>query len=97
MTVFADIGANALWLTYLWLGSAAIAGELARRKGYKEKVGLGTGLLLSFIGLIIWLFVPAKPNSIWKERGFRRAKAQPALPQGESAPGTSTGARGRPE
>ncbi len=39
----ADIGAKALLLLYLWLASAIAASELAKRKNYPEKLGLGTG------------------------------------------------------
>ena len=39
MTVIALIGAQALWLTYLWLASAILA-CLSERKGYGERVGL---------------------------------------------------------
>jgi hypothetical protein len=74
--IIAALGAKAFWLLYLWLASAWLASELSRRKGYGEKWGLGTGLLLSFIGVIVWVIVPAKPDSIWKQRGFRRAKAE---------------------
>jgi len=73
--IIAALGAHAFWLLYVWLASGWIAGELSRRKGYGEKWGLGSGLLLSAIGVIVWLIVPARPDSIWKERGFRRAKA----------------------
>ena len=45
MTLIALIGANALWLMYLWLASCIIAGYLSDRKGYGEKPGLATGLL----------------------------------------------------
>jgi hypothetical protein len=78
--IIAALGAKAFWLLYLWLASAWLASELSRRKGYGEKWGLGTGLLLSAIGVIVWLVVPAKPNSIWKQRGFRRAKAEKVDP-----------------
>ena len=64
----ADIGAKALWLLYLWLASAIVSSELSKRKGYGEKWGLGTGLLLSFIGVIVWLFWPAKKDSKWAAR-----------------------------
>jgi len=75
MSVFvvAALGANALWLLYLWLGSAIAAAELARRKGYSEKLGLGCGLLLSAIGVVIWLCVPARPDSLWAKRRRRKA------------------------
>jgi hypothetical protein len=69
--IIAAIGANALWLLYVWLVSAIASSAISNRKGYGEKWGLGTGLLLSFIGVIVWLIVPAKPTSKWaaKRRG----------------------------
>jgi hypothetical protein len=69
MSLFAVIGAKALWLTYLWLASAIIASYLSARKGYGEKLGLAFGLLLSVVGAIIWLLWPAKPDSRWKLQG----------------------------
>jgi hypothetical protein len=69
MTVFALLGATALWLLYTWLLMAIIASYLSERKGYTEKPGLACGLLLHFVGVIIWLVWPAKPNSKWKAIG----------------------------
>jgi hypothetical protein len=66
--IIAAIGANAFWLLYLWLGSAIAASWLSNYKGFGEKWGLGTGLLLSIFGVIVWLFVPAKPDSKWAAR-----------------------------
>lgn len=63
------LGATALWLTYLWLGSAIAASWLSDRKGYGEKPGLACGLLLSVLGLVIWLFIPAREDSKWKKDG----------------------------
>jgi hypothetical protein len=40
-----------------------------------EKWGLGTGLLLSVIGLIIWIFVPARAESPWRQKQARKAAA----------------------
>jgi hypothetical protein len=65
----AVIGARALWLTYLWLASAIVASYLSHRKGYGEKLGLAFGLLLTLIGVLIWLVWPAKPYSRWKLQG----------------------------
>ncbi len=65
----AVIGARALWLTYLWLASAIVASYLSARKGYGEKLGLAFGLLLTFVGALIWLVWPAKPDSRWKLQG----------------------------
>jgi hypothetical protein len=76
MTELALIGANALWLMYLWLASAIVASYLSERKGYGEKLGLAFGLLLSVIGPVIWLFWPAKADSKWKKLGpIGRGKA----------------------
>jgi hypothetical protein len=69
MTVIALLGAKALWLTYVWLASAIIGAWLSDRKGYGEKPGLATGLLLTFLAIPIWLFWPAKEDSRWKVQG----------------------------
>jgi hypothetical protein len=66
--ILAALGSKAFWLLYVWLGSAWAASSLSERKGYGEKWGLGSGLLLSAVGVLIWLLVPAKPNSAWKHR-----------------------------
>ena len=67
--VFALLGAKALYLTYVWLLSAVAASWLSERKGYGAKPGLASGLLLTFVGVIIWLFVPARAGSRWKVQG----------------------------
>jgi fucose permease len=69
MTVFALLGANALLLLFVWLISAIAASYLSERKGYGEKAGLVTGMLLSAVGLVIWLIWPARRNSRWKLQG----------------------------
>ena len=69
MTVFALLGVKALYLTYAWLLSAIVASYLSNRKGYGEKVGLASGLLLNVVGVLIWLLWPAKPDSRWKLQG----------------------------
>ena len=77
--IFGDIGAWALVLVYVWLLSAIGASTLSRLKGYSEKAGLGTGLILSVVGLLIWLFWPSKPDSRWRQitrRGRGSASAQ---------------------
>jgi hypothetical protein len=76
MTVLAAIGALALYLLFIWLGSAIAASYLSGRKGYGEKAGLATGLLLSLVGALVWLAIPAKPDSDWTVIGpFGRPKA----------------------
>jgi hypothetical protein len=69
-TVLAVIGVQALYLTYAWLASAIIASWLSDRKGYGERVGLASGLLLNAVGVLIWLLWPARPDSRWKVQGI---------------------------
>jgi hypothetical protein len=69
MTVIAILGSKALWLTYIWLASAIVASWLSERKGYGAKPGLASGLILTFVGVIIWLVWPAKADSRWKLQG----------------------------
>jgi hypothetical protein len=67
--LLALIGAKALWLTYIWLVSAIVASWLSDRKGYGERPGLAAGLLLSAVGLVVWLLWPARADSRWKREG----------------------------
>jgi len=76
MFILAAVGVKAFYLLMIWLASAIAASELSKRKGYGEKVGLGTGLLLSLIGAIIWLFIPARADSPWKQRKQRAEAAK---------------------
>ena len=90
MTVFALLGSTALWLTYLWLLSAIVASYLSGRKGYSERAGLASGLLLNFVGVIIWLIVPAKTDSLWKKVGpFGRGKGAKLEPLKRDSSGGS--------
>ena len=91
--LLAEIGAKALYLVYIWLLSAISASELSRSKGYGEKAGLGTGLLLSIVGPIIWLAIPPKDeNAEWHERKpwQRRQKPREAEMSGEGADAAHT-------
>ena len=67
--VIAAIGAKALYLMYAWLASAIIANYVSERKGYGAKLGLALGLLLSVIGAVIMLIIPARQDSRWKLQG----------------------------
>jgi hypothetical protein len=69
MTILALIGAKAIYLLWVWLGSAIVASLLSARKGYGEKPGLASGLLLSVLGPLIWLAIPAKDGSDWRVVG----------------------------
>ena len=69
MISIGTIGAKALYLLFLWLISAAAGSWLSDRKGYGERVGLTLGLLLSVVGLLVVLVLPARPGSKWKVDG----------------------------
>ena len=70
MIPIGTIGAKALYLLFLWLISAAAGAWLSDRKGYGERVGLTLGLLLSVVGLLVALVLPARPGSRWKVSGW---------------------------
>jgi hypothetical protein len=63
------IGMTALWVLFGWLLSAIVGQYVAARKGYSEKAGLASGLLVPAIGPIVWLFVRPRPNSKWQVEG----------------------------
>jgi hypothetical protein len=73
------IGVNALYFVFVWLISAAAASWLSERKGYGERVGLTFGLILSVLGLLIVLLLPARPNSKWRVDGWRPRRRRRAL------------------
>lgn len=76
MTLLATIGADALYLTFVWLISAAAASWLTARKGYGERLGLAFGLILSAIGLLFALLLPGRPGSKWREEGWLPRRRQ---------------------
>jgi hypothetical protein len=69
MIVLGLLGVKSLYLLFIWLASAIAASWLSDRKGYGERVGLAFGLLLSFVGVVVWLVWPARPDSRWKLQG----------------------------
>ena len=83
MTVFGLIGATALWLTFAWLLSAIVSSYLSDRKGYGERPGLASGLLLNVLGILVWLVIPAKQDSPWKRIGPWGRKLKNAPPRTE--------------
>jgi hypothetical protein len=85
MMVTAAIGATALYLLFVWLVSAIAASYLSDRKGYGEKPGLASGLLLSALAVVIWLIYPAKAGSRWKLDGPIARRKRPE-PEPEPAP-----------
>ena len=70
MIPIGTIGAKALYLLFLWLISAAAASWMSERKGYGERVGLTLGLLLSVVGLLVAVLLPAHPGSKWRVNGW---------------------------
>ncbi len=70
MVLLGLIGAKGLYLLFAWLASAIVASWLSDRKGYGERAGLATGLLLSVIAVVIWLVWPARADSRWKLQGI---------------------------
>jgi hypothetical protein len=97
MLVLATIGSSALYLLFAWLLSAAGAAWVADRKGYTERVGLMFGLILTVLGFVIVLLLPARPGSTWKVEGpfpnpgARRPLGTPALGPAASAPDGALG------
>jgi hypothetical protein len=77
MIPLAAIGAKALYLLIIWLASAIAAGYLSERKGYGERPGLASGLLLTVLGPIIWLVWPAREGSAWKVDGPFGRRSRP--------------------
>ena len=65
----ANVGVLALYLLFLWLASAILGAYMSSRKGYGEKAGLASGLLLSVAGALVWLVIPAKDGSDWRVVG----------------------------
>jgi hypothetical protein len=72
------IGVKALYFLFLWLISAAVAAWMSERKGYGERVGLTLGLLLSVVGLLVVLVLPARPGSSWKVNGWLSRRRRPS-------------------
>jgi hypothetical protein len=67
--IIAVIGAQALYLLFAWLASAIAASYLSGRKGYGERPGLASGLIIPVISVAVWLVMPAKEDSDWKVIG----------------------------
>lgn len=93
MIVFgAQIGSTGLYLLFVWLIASAGGAWASERKGYGDRVGLAFGLLLSAIGLVIVLLLPARPGSRWKIEGPLSPSARARLRRGgRSEPPRSDG------
>jgi hypothetical protein len=63
--VIAVIGTKAIYFMYAWLIGCMLASTAASLKGYAERWGLATGMLLSLLGGVIWMFFPWRRNSRW--------------------------------
>ena len=75
----AVIGPAALWLTFVWLGSAIIASLLSDAKGYGERWGLVTGTIFSVLGAFAWAVMPPREISRWKLHGGLSGPARTTL------------------
>ncbi len=97
MTVLAVIGTLALWLLLAWLAITIVCQYLAERKGYGTRWGLATGLIFP-PGVIVWLFMPPKPESDWKVLGAFGGKSvdldAPVDPAAERSPAGGAGPTG---
>ena len=90
MLLFGLLGVKALYLLIAWLLSAIAASWLSDRKGYGERPGLAAGLLLSVVGVVIWLVWPARADSRWKVHGaFGRGNKTVAEARAEQHAGDS--------
>ena len=79
--VVAVIGSGAIYMLFGWLLSAIIASYLSSRKGYGERPGLASGMLVPVVAPLVWVFMPARPGSDWKVIGAfgnQRKDEQPA-------------------
>ncbi|MBV8915989.1 MAG: hypothetical protein JOZ05_23495 [Acetobacteraceae bacterium] len=50
---------------------------MSDRKGYGERVGLTLGLLLSVVGLLVVLLLPAHAGSKWRVNGWLPRRRRP--------------------
>lgn len=55
--VLSVIGVTALYLLFAWLACSILCGWLAVKAGYQEKSGLATGMLLFFVGVVVWAVI----------------------------------------
>lgn len=55
--VLGVIGVTALYLLFAWLACSILCGWLAVKAGYQEKSGLATGMLLFFVGVLVWAVI----------------------------------------
>ncbi len=93
--IVALIGAQALWLFCGWLASAIAASYLSGRKGYGERPGLASGLVIPVISVLVWLVMPARANSDWKVVGpFGRQKVTLGDPAAGREPAGGPGPTG---
>ena len=94
----AVIGVAALYALFIWLVITICCQYLSTRKGYGDRWGLATGLIFP-PGLLVWLFIPAKPDSDWKVIGpFGNEKVEPdqvADPQAGREPAGGAGPTGQ--
>ncbi len=64
------LGMKVLWLLMGWLLNCIVASYLSERKGFGGKPGQATAMVLPIVGIIIWLAIPPKDDSDWKQYGI---------------------------
>ena len=95
MTVFAAMGAKALYLLYVWLASAIVASYAVRPQGLRrEGRASRSGCCSASIGAIIWLLVAGAGGLALEAPGAVRQRRQD---RGRGARGARARAEGRAE
>ena len=91
--MLAVIGTLALWLLFGWLAITIVCQYFSERKGYGQRWGLATGLIFP-PGVLVWLLIPAKPESDWTVIGPFGGRSVDV--EGETDPSALRGAPGGP-
>lgn len=92
----ADIGVKALYSLFVWLATCIAASWISDRKGFGERPGLATGLLLTPAGLLLTLtIIPFVPLAaippiviwlVWPAKANSAWKREGALPKRHAPP-----------
>ena len=75
-----ELGALALYLTFAWLASAIVCAYLSDRKGYGERPGLASGLLLNVVGIVDLGLLPGEDHVDVEDARPMGLRAQAARP-----------------
>lgn len=75
------IGVEAFWLLIAWLLSAIVSQFLSDAKGYGEKPGLASGLLLPVAAPLVWLLWRGRAGGRWNAAGGWRPVPSTLFPR----------------